>query len=156
MQSLRTALAICGMVIAAPATVLAQASSTIERYVEQIDDQIENPCTGELVHVTGTVKTTMRRTVDANGVVHLVFTSIPSIRGEGASGEYNVLGNHGLRDKFIDNAYFPENVSFTDAFHLVSKGKGVNFLFTLNVHWVVDSDGTTKVDFGHEVGKCTG
>ena len=156
MRTLRTALVISAMFAAAPATVMAQASNRIERSVEVIDEQIENPCSGELVHLIGTITVTTRRTVDANGVVHLASNSVPQIRGEAPSGEYNVLGGRHVRDMFIDYELFPENISFKDDFHMVSRGKGVNFLFTLNGHFLVEADGTVKVEFTHEVAKCTG
>ena len=30
------------------------------------------------------------------------------------------------------------------------------FLFTMNGHFLVEADGTVKVEFRHEVGRCTG
>lgn len=69
-----------------PVTVIAQASSIIERSEEDYVDQITDPCNGEFVQLIGTIKVTTRRTVDANGVVHLASNTVPSIRGEAARG----------------------------------------------------------------------
>ena len=156
MQPLRTLLVVSALLAAAPVTVMAQASQRIERSTEEVSDLIANPCNGEPVQLTGTINVTTRRTVDANGVVHLASNSVPSIRGEGPSGDYNVLGGHHVRDMFIDGEWFPENVSFKDDFHMISTGKGLNFLFTMNGHFVVDADGTVKVEFRNESLKCTG
>ena len=156
MQPLRTALIVSALLTALPVTVMAQASQRIERGTEEVFDQIENPCNGEPVQITGTVDVTTRRTVDANGVVHLASNSVPSLRGVGPSGEYNVLGGRHVNDKFIDNEWYPENVSFSDSFHMISKGNALNFLFTMSGHFVVETDGTVKVDFRHESAKCTG
>jgi hypothetical protein len=156
MQPLRTALVLSALLVAAPATVMAQASNRIERSVEEFAEEIENPCNGERVQLIGTITVTTRRTVDANGVVHLASNSVPSIRGEAPSGEYNLLGGRHVRDKFIDFELYPENVSFKDDFHMISKGNGANFLFTMNGHFLVDADGTVKVEFRHESAKCTG
>ena len=112
MQPLRTALAVSALLAAVPAIAMAQASNIIERSVEEINEVITNPCNGEPVQLTGTIQVTTRRTVDANGVVHLASNSVPSIRGEGPSGEYNLLGGRHVRDKFIDGEPYPENVSF--------------------------------------------
>jgi hypothetical protein len=39
---------------------------------------------------------------------------------------------------------------------MVGKGQAPNFLVTLNRHFLVEADGTVKVEFTHEVVKCTG
>src|SRR5262245_42086226 len=156
MLPLRTALIVSTLLTAVPATVMPQASQRIERGTEEVFDQLDNPCNGEPVQITGTLDVTTRRTVDANGVVHLASTSVPSLRGVGPSGEYNVVSATHLRDKFIDNEWFPENIAFSDSFHMISKGKGLNFLFTMNGHFLVETDGTVKVDFRHGSAKCTG
>jgi hypothetical protein len=153
MQPLRTALVVTALLTAVPVAVMAQASQRIERSTEEVVDQIDNPCNGEPVQITGTFDVTTRRTVDANGVVHLASNSVPNLRGVGPSGEYNVGGGTHVRDKFIDNEWYPENVSFSDSFHLLSKGKGLNFLFTMNGHFVVETDGTVKNGFQARVGE---
>jgi hypothetical protein len=156
MQPLRTAFVVGALLAAAPVTVMAQASNRIERSEEEFFEEIENPCNGELVQLTGTIQVTTRRTVDANGVVHLASNSVPSIRGDAPSGEYILLSSHHVRDKFIDYQEFPENVSVKDDFHMISTGKGANFLFTLTGHRVIEADGTVKVEFRYESAKCTG
>ena len=83
-------------------------------------------------------------------------TSFRTFRGEGPSGEYIVRGASHLNDRFIDGELLPENNSYTLHFHMVGKAKAPNFLVTLNRHWVVDADGTVKVEVDHEVAKCTG
>jgi len=154
MIPLRAALVIGALL--APASVFAQASHRWEYSVEEISDQVEHPCTGELVQIAGTLTVRTRRTVDANGVVHLASNSVPSIRGEGPSGEYIVREVNHVVDHFVDNELYPENVSFKFDFHLIGKGAAPNFLFTLNGHFITEADGTVKIDFQHEVGKCTG
>ena len=156
MHPIRTALVVSALVAVVPVTVMAQASQRIERSTEEVSEEIANPCNGELVQITGTIDVTTRRTVDANGVVHLASNSVPHIRGEGPSGDYNVLGGRHVRDKFVDFDLYPENVSFKDDFHMISTGKGLNFLFTMNGHFLVEDDGTVKVDFRYDSAKCTG
>ena len=156
MHPFRTALVVSALLAAAPVAAMAQASLVIERSEEDFVDQIENPCNGELVQLIGTITVTTRRIVDANGVVHLASNTVPSIRGESPSGDYTVVGVHHVRDKFIDFEAFPENVNFKDDFHMISTGKGANFLFTLNGHFITEADGTVKVNFTHDSAKCTG
>jgi hypothetical protein len=156
MQPLRTALVVSALLAAAPVTVMAQASSTIERSVEDASGVIENPCNGELVQLTGTLTVRTRRTVDANGIVHLASNTVPSIRGEGPSGEYIVHEANHVRDKFVDFELFPENVSFGSDFRLITKGKALNFQFTLTGHLLIDADGVVKVDITHDSARCIG
>ena len=62
-------------------------------------------------------------------------TSFRTFRGEGPSGEYIVREASRFNDR---------------------QRQAPNFLVTLNRHWVVDADGTVKVEVDHEVAKCTG
>ena len=155
MQPLRIAL-VTALVAIAPVTAKAQASQRFEHSVEEINDQIENPCNGELIQLTGTVTVTTRRTVDANGVVHLASTRVPHIRGEGPSGEYIVADRQSLNDKFVDNELFPENLTSVTEFQLIGMGSAPNFLFTMVHRFLADADGTIRLEFIHDSGRCTG
>src|SRR5688500_16585035 len=100
MRHMRIALVI-GTFVAAPAALAAQAASSVERFEEPYDELVENPCNGEAVQISGTLKITERITVDANGIVHRSFSLVPNVRGQGTSGAYKVVGGDRSTDKFI-------------------------------------------------------
>ena len=156
MQPLRTALIAGALLAALPLTATAQASTRFEHGVEEISDQIEHPCNGELVQITGTLTVTSRRTVDANGAVHFSATTVPHIRGEGPSGIYNVTDRQSLSDHFVDGEDFPENLTSVSQFHMVGRGKAPNFLITIVHRILIDDDGNLKFEFEHVSGKCGG
>src|SRR5690349_4105695 len=80
MHPLRTALITSTLLAALPFAANAQASNRFERGSWEIDEQIENPCNGELVQITGTYTVTSRRNIDANGRVHFSATTNTDIR----------------------------------------------------------------------------
>ena len=156
MHTLRTALIATALIAALPLTATAQASNRFERGSWEVDEEIEHPCNGELVQITGTFTVTSRRNVDANGRVHFSATTNTDIRGVGPSGEYNVTDRQSLSDHFVDGEFFPENLTSVSQFHLVGKSKAPNFLITIVHRILVDADGTVKHDFEHISGKCGG
>jgi hypothetical protein len=73
------ALVVGAMFSASPATLEAQATSTVERsydFVQSFSDV--NPCSNEPIIVNGTFKTTLRTTIDANGRSHEAEPSLES------------------------------------------------------------------------------
>jgi hypothetical protein len=144
------------MIAAVPTTLVAQAASTIERIVQPFDEVVEHPCTGELVHFTGSTRITTRRTTDANGVTHLSISLVPKIRGEGESGAYKLIAVDHINDRFIDGQLDPELLNATSHFHIVSQGNAPNFVALISTHFTTDADGTVKRAFTQENLRCTG
>src|SRR6478736_4660268 len=85
-------LVVGAVVSAAPATLAAQATSTVERdyeFVQSFSDY--NPCSNEPIVVSGAFKTTVRTTIDANGRSHEAETVLGRFNGIGATGaKYNI------------------------------------------------------------------
>ena len=156
MHTLRAALIASALLAALPLTASAQASNRFERGSWEIDEQIEHPCNGELIQITGTYTVTSRRTVDANGRVHFSATTNTQIRGVGPSGEYNVTDRQSLSDHFIDDEFYPENLTSVSKFHLVGRGKAPNFVITIVHRILIEEDGTVKHDFERVSGQCSG
>ena len=156
MKHMRIALVVGTLVTGAPALLAAQATASVERYEDPYDSEVENPCNGEVVRMTGTLKITERTTVDANGITHWSYTLVPSIRGEGASGGYKVVGGDRSTEKFIVSQPDPESFNATYQFNIISEGKAPNYITTVSVHFTSNADGTIKRDFVHENSKCTG
>jgi len=147
---------VAALIAAVPTTLAAQATSTVERFEEPFDALVENPCNGEEVQITGTLKITERRTVDANGVVHFSYNLVPNVRGEGASGAYKVVGGERLTEKFIDGQFDPYSANNTFQFNIISQGRAPNFITTISAHFTSEADGTITRDFFHVNERCTG
>ena len=156
MRQFRIGLVAGALIAAAPATVVAQATSIVERLEEPFDQQVENPCNGEIVHITGTLRITTRITTDANGLTHVSSNLVPHVQGEGTTGAYKVLGGERFVETFVDGEEFPYHLNTTFQFNIVSQGKAPNFISTLSGHFLAEADGTVKVDFFHEKDVCVG
>jgi hypothetical protein len=157
MKQLRIAFLVGAVFCVAPAALVAQASSFVDRFETDYDSMVENPCNGEVVHITGTVVSTRRWTVDANGIVHVAYNFVPHVSGEGSTGAYKVVGGDRSSDKFIDGQLlFPENYKFSSEFNIISQGKAPNFISTVSGHYILLDDGTVRLEFFHSQEKCTG
>ena len=150
-------LVVGAMFSASPATLAAQATSTVERsydFVQSFSDV--NPCSNEPIIVNGTFKTTLRTTIDANGRSHEAETVIGKFDGAGASGaKYNILFAEHLVDARSDaGELFHRN--YTIPLRYVSQGSAPNFMSMYVFHWIIAPDATTKLEVEHIDEKCTG
>jgi hypothetical protein len=126
-------------------TIRAQATTTVERFVEPFTLDDVNPCTGEPVVVAGELKITIRTTIDNQGTTHIAYNLVPShVRGESASGTaYKAVG--GEREHTNVTATDSSLTdTFTSAFNLISAGGEDNFLVHITDHITTTADGTTR------------
>jgi hypothetical protein len=123
------------------------ASTVITNVIEPLDFTQFVPCAdggnGEDVHLTGTIHTVIRTTINGNkvgiktqsnpqGVSGVGLTSGDVYRGTGVTGETsneNVAG-------------FPETETFINNFRIIGPGRGNNFLVHENGHLTVNANGT--------------
>jgi hypothetical protein len=149
--------ALCVAGLAHGVIVRAQATTTIERFLEPFDDALENPCTGEPVVLSGELKITTRITVDNQGKTHLAYNLVPSqVRGEGADGtQYKAVGGQREHYNSVDNEP-PITDTFTETFNLISAGGGDNFLARTLFHISITADGTVRVEIERLSDECRG
>jgi hypothetical protein len=140
-----------------PATVFAQASSSVEtRKIPITLDQL-NPCNGETVVITGTIDIATRTTIDANGRTHIAFNDVPHLKGEGSTGGYKVAGVTREHDTFeVADSDWPMTQSFTQRYHIISQGKAPNYIDDYAISYSVDASGNTEVRFEHASARCVG
>jgi len=143
---------------AAPAPLAAQATSTVERDVESIQSFSDyNPCTNEPIVLSGTIKTTERTTIDANGRSHVALTVSAKFEGVSASGaKYSIQAPEHLVDFRGETGDFPFHRNYTLAIRYVSQGSAPNFMSTYVFHWLIPADGNTKLEIEHVDEKCIG
>jgi hypothetical protein len=146
MKRLVLLLAVMGTTLALTAG-MALAQATTETFTEKrpFNQTIVNPCTGELVQLTGDLTFLFHVTEDANGGLHVQqHGSAAGITGTGESGtQYRLVG------VTREEAYFPpgappeepREATFVNRFHVVSKGSSDNFLFDQTVHVTFNANG---------------
>ena len=143
-------------VLSLPAVTSAQAIHDRIRFDTYFTEVLYDDCTGEFVVATGIFRFSEQRTLDDAGGAHAIFhVDSASLTGIGDSGTvYEVIGN----DHFAASA--PQNGSaegtgvFT--FDLVSHGSSANFEFMELFHYVLDPDGSVKVETDHVGIGCRG
>jgi hypothetical protein len=156
MKPLRTGLAVGALLASIPATLAAQASTVVERQTIPFEVEVENPCNGEVVQITGYLEVAVRVTVDANGVTHLAFNLVPHVEGEGETGKYKIVGGERSHETFIEGEEFPFSGNATFQFNIISQGEAPNFVLIAVTRLTYDADGTVRVDFEQVHESCTG
>jgi len=158
MRHSRITLVVGAVFCAAPATLAAQATSTVERDVESIQSFSDvNPCTNEPLVVSGTIQTAVRTTIDANGRSHVAETVSAKFDGVSASGaKYTIQAPEHLVDFRGETGDLPFHRNYTLSIRYVSQGSAPNFMSTYVFHWLIPADGNTKLEVEHVDEKCTG
>ena len=149
---------VAGAVVAAPASLNAQATSTVERVTESnLSFSDFSPCNGEAIEATGSIITTVRRTVDANGITHEATTVQAKFDGVGESGaKYNIRFPEHQAETYVAGEDFPHHRNYTLAIQFVGQGKAPNFISRFTMHFNILADGTAKLDFEHVAERCLG
>lgn len=151
-----------GMVVLgafSPATGLgASGNHTRDVIVENFDIVVPaaESCSGEDVHVFGTLDLTLQTTTDSRGGLHIVFHLTPHLTGEGAvTGlEYNAVGPTQTVD-FIDGTG-PRVSTGINIIRLISPGSTDNLLITETIHVTINAKGVATVEFDNVKAACRG
>jgi hypothetical protein len=147
------------LVSAAPTTLFgAPGSHTKDVIVEDFDIVVPVPesCSGEDVHVFGTLDITIQTTADGRGGLHVVFHLTPHLTGVGLSTglEYNAVGPTQVVS-FVDGTG-PRVTAAVNVVNLISPGSSDNLVITETIHVTVNANGTTTVEFDNVKGACRG
>ena len=153
MRSLYTALVLGVTLSAAPAALSAQATTSVEREVETIEEFSEfNPCGIEAMTIVGTITTTVRLKTDARGLTHESISVLTHVEGVGESGaKYVIRFPERTTDSYVAGDDFPRHRNYTLAIHLVGQGKAPNLMVKYNLHVTIQADGTVT----HEIEKAS-
>jgi len=145
--------------VLAPATLFGgQGNHTKDVFVENFDIVVPaaEGCSGEDVHVFGTLDLILQTTTDGRGGLHVVFHLTPHLTGVGLSTglEYNAVGPTQTVD-FIDGTG-PRVTVGVNVIRLISPGASDNLVVTETIHVTVNAKGTTTVDFDNVRAACRG
>jgi hypothetical protein len=143
----------------APATLFgAQGNHTKDVIVEDFDIVVPaaESCSGEDVHIFGTLDITIQTTTDSRGGLHVVFHLTPHLTGVGLSTglEYNAVGPTQFVT-FVDGTG-PRVTAAVNVVRLISPGSSDNLVITEVIHVTVNAKGVTTVDFDNVKVACRG
>ena len=113
-------------------------------------------CSGEDVHVFGTLDITIQTATDSRGGLHAVFHLTPHLTGVGLSTglEYNAVGPTQFVT-FLD-ATGPRVSAAVNVIQLVSPGSSDNLVIKETIHVTVNARGATTVEFDNVKAACRG
>jgi hypothetical protein len=136
----------------------AQGNHTKDVIVEDFDIVVPaaEGCSGEDVHIFGTLDITIQTTTDSRGGLHVVFHLTPHLTGVGLSTglEYNAVGPTQFVT-FVDGTG-PRVTAAVNVIRLISPGSSDNLVITEVIHVTVNAEGVTTVDFDNVKVACRG
>ena len=143
----------------APATLFgAPGNHTKDSFVMNFDIVVPaaEGCSGEDVHIFGTLDITIQTTTDSRGGLHVIFHLTPHLTGVGVSTglEYNAVGPTHTVD-FVDGTG-PRVTAGINIIRLISPGSTDNLQITETFHVTVNAKGVTTVDFDNVTAACRG
>jgi hypothetical protein len=138
-------LAVVGTTLAlAAGMALAQATTDTFNEKVPLDQIVDNPCTGEPLHLTGELHILFHVTEDANGGLHVQTHFQPQgVSGTGLLSGEQYRGVGVTRDEF----YFPpgefreREFTSVNRFYMISAGPSDNMLETATIHVTFNANG---------------
>ena len=138
-------------------TAYAQASHEAQRFTEDFETVVpaSDSCSGEDVHVYGTVEATVQTTVTGAGEVHVTMQFTPHLTAVGLTTglTYRATGPAHLTSY---DAGVPSVFSARNIIRLVARGSADNLIGSETTHIVIDANGETRVFFDEVSFVCRG
>lgn len=136
----------------------ASPNHTRDSIVENLDIVVpaDEGCSGEDVHIFGTLDGVLQTTTDSRGRLHVVFHLTPHLEAVGVSTglEYRAVGPIQTVD-FVDGTA-PRVSILVNIINLISPGSTDNLVLSEKAHVTVNANGTVTVDFDEIRGACRG
>ncbi len=148
--STKLALATIGLLALAPSQVQAQTNSVSVPY----NAVVFNPCSGNLVVLSGTLNFRTHVTVDANGGVHNKFQfQLRNVKGMDLTTGDKYVGT-GVTQQTQNITSGAGNVTFVNITNLIGQGKAPNMILTQEVHATVNANGVVTANVVHSSLSC--
>src|SRR5712691_10828508 len=140
MRRLLSALFVAASLCLVPVT---SSAAVVQNVQVPLNLTVFNPCTGDLIAVSGSIHLLATMTQDQDGGFHISFMdNVSQVTGTGSvtGVTYNGVGG----DWFTADVRppFPVEFTATDVFGLVSQGPSPNLVITVTFHITVNADGT--------------
>jgi hypothetical protein len=144
--------------LSAPSLSAASPNHTRDTFVENFDIVVpaEEGCSGEDVHIFGTLDLMIQTTTDGKGKLHVVFHLTPHLTGVGllTGLEYNPVGPTNTVDMIDANG--PRISKGINIVNLISRGSAGNLVIQEHINLTVNANGTPTVEFDDIKGGCRG
>lgn len=143
----------------APATLLgAPAIHTKDVVVEDFDIVVPaaEGCSGEDVHIFGTLDIIVQTTTDSRGGLHAAFHLTPHLTGVGVSTGLEYIPVGPTQFVALVDGTAPSVTAGVNIVNLISPGASDNLVITETLHVTVNANGTTTVDFDNVRAACRG
>ena len=138
-------------------TAYAQASHEAQRFTEDFETVVpaSDSCSGEDVHVYGTVEATVQTSVTGAGDVHVTMQFTPHLTAAGLTTglTYRAVGPAHLTSY---DAGAPSVFTARNIIRLVSSGSRDNLIASETTYIVVDANGVARVEFDEISFVCRG
>jgi hypothetical protein len=123
----------------------AQAAVTMNVKVP-VDMIVENPVTGEDVHITGEAHIMTSLTEDGAGGFHSVWHFNARARGIGETTGNEYIGRHVEQLNVNIKPPFPYEDTFVLNVRMIGPGKVPNFVMHLNMHVTINANGVVTAE----------
>src|SRR5215210_337097 len=158
MRHIVVALALLIGALLVPATAVADGNSSTTVFTEPFDFSVINPCTGEVVALSGTSHFVFHLTRDEAGGFHVhSHETLQHVKGIGTTtGTTYVAAASSVQVETFPGGFFDRQMSVRFPLILVSQGSADNFRVEYHFHVTVNANGVITVYFEDISTQCTG
>jgi hypothetical protein len=146
-----------GLVVALVPTVSVFASASTTTTITRMPfgfTALVNPCTGEILDMTGTVQIVTHTTIDSTGAAHTKF----HFNSQGVSGVSRTTGmTYRLVDTVNNTTYqgpLPAVVTSVSTIKLIGPGPGNNQVLRFQVHSTINANGELTSSVFNQENEC--
>ena len=139
------------------AVVEAQGNHTTERFTQPYDETVAAAftCSGEAVHIFGTLDLMAQTTTDSNGGVHAVFHITPHLAVIGVTSGH-VYHTAGPLQTVTNTNGDQSEFQLINVIVLISPGSTDNLVLHETIHVTVNANGVNTVEFDNFRADCRG
>lgn len=155
---LSLAVAICLTVLCPSGLFAASPNHTKQDSVEDFDIIVpaDEGCSGEDVHIFGTLDVTIQTTVDGKGNLHVMFHLTPHLQGVGLTTGLDYNPNGPSNFIVFADANGTRISKGVNIINLISPGSAGNLVLKEQINVTVNANGVTTVSYDEIKGGCKG
>lgn len=144
------------IVLLAPTSVTAQATSTTIKFSDTFPFSFFNNCTGEVVSGVVSVQSTVHETIDANGGYHFHFQDVYMGRAVGETSGIQYVGPQTDHESFSVSSNGGLSDTFTVNFRFMGRGSADNILTHFLFHVTITPNGDVTSEISDITEVCRG
>ena len=148
-----------GLLVLTAAPAIARATHTSFGETRELDIVLpaDETCTGEEVHVYGTLEFFAKMTIDDGGGVHVVLHDVPHLVGEGlTSGDRYLPVGPIFQTVNEGNGDFPIVMNFVNHLNLIGVDGNASLILVMKHKLTINANGDTTVQIDEVKAACHG